>query len=249
MKIKIKNKLMLFLCLFLSKNSLAMIKTGTVYEEFYTKKEQFVNILNQLDQNFKLYNILAVTGKVDLENIGSMIKLIQELENYMRYINLKKPDLATSILKEFSLSFFDLEGSKTESIPESLGVLGSIKNLENILDKKFIDSLISLGADVNYKDNKGISILRNAVRNKKVNLVEVLLELGADPDSIDNNGNTNLASIIRRMSSNVAKDSPEINIVKLLIKHKAQITEKVENIAKLLNSPVLNNILNKSLLK
>lgn len=249
MKIKIKNKLMLFLCLFLSKNSLAMIKTGTVYEEFYTKKEQFTNMLNQLDQNFKLYNRLAVAGRANLENIDSMIKLIQELENYMHYTNLKKPDLATRILKEFSLSFFDLEGSKTESIPEGSGVIGSIKKLENILDKKFIDSLISLGADVNYKDNEGISILRNAVRNKKVNLVKALLELGADPDSIDNDGHTNLESIIRRMSPNVAKDSPEINIFKLLIKHKAQITEKVKAMAKSLNSPVLNEILNESLLK
>ena len=53
-----------------------------------------------------------------------------------------------------------------------------------------VKALVAAGADVNAQDGKGIPVLTEAIRAKKVEIVRELLEAGADPLQKDARGNT-----------------------------------------------------------
>ena len=76
-----------------------------------------------------------------------------------------------------------------------------IKLLQTALNRKLIESYtnedysitlnyLALGAEVNYRDENGATILHHAAYHSRIELLAALLEAGADINGLDNNGNS-----------------------------------------------------------
>lgn len=85
--------------------------------------------------------------------------------------------------------------------------------------KSVASYLIKLGADPNYIDKFGVSLLMFTAYNMQSELCKLLLEYGADIDYVDKNGYTVMEYII---SNNSGKDA--INLMKYFLEKGSEIT-------------------------
>jgi len=92
--------------------------------------------------------------------------------------------------------------------------------------------LIEKGADVNARDNSGMSVLEQAASSNHIELVRLLLAKGADVNTVDEGGFTALMSAASNGDRNAA-------MVKLLLEHGADVNVKSGDTAEIVkNGPI-----------
>jgi ankyrin repeat protein len=89
-------------------------------------------------------------------------------------------------------------------------------NAVEILERDFFNN----GLSINYQDEYEDSILHNAVKYKKIEIVEYLLENGADVNIEENDGQTPL------FNAAIHNNDGDMTITKLLLKKGANINHK-----------------------
>jgi len=82
------------------------------------------------------------------------------------------------------------------------GYLYGFGNIEKC-NKVMVELLIGSGADVNAKDNEGITTLHWAVVSGQKEIVKILLEKGADVNAKTNNGKTPLGLAIQKNNKEI----------------------------------------------
>lgn len=135
--------------------------------------------------------------------------------DYKLYNGIKLNNLEE--VKEAIEDGADINKIKGVSSKESIPLTLSFNSKE-----KITEYLIENGADVNYKDSSGISVLMTKAFNTDVHFCELLLKHGAKIDDGDKNGDTALEYALRANSK--ASSESEINkLITLLLDNGAKI--------------------------
>ena len=85
-----------------------------------------------------------------------------------------------------------LEAQKELVKSKSVGLNKQLLDASETDNLNKVKELISLGADIETKDNYGFTPLNNATRNGKLEVVKYLISVGADIETKNNDGNTPL---------------------------------------------------------
>lgn len=90
-------------------------------------------------------------------------------------------------------------------------------------DKLRIRQLILLGADINSKNDKGVTPLMSFCLLGKYKMVDILLNLNSDPNILTNSGKSIIPGVLLNVKDNYSK----LKILQSLINHGADINLKV----------------------
>lgn len=83
--------------------------------------------------------------------------------------------------------------------------LSDVKKLNYAIEECDIENIRYLltKVDVNSKDNRGCTILQNAIVDGKLEVIQLLVESGADVNALDNEGFTALDSILLNLTEGI----------------------------------------------
>ena len=101
-------------------------------------------------------------------------------------------------------------------------------------------ALISSGADVNYVNQQGTSILHQALSLGNVELIELLIATGANVDAQNNQGETPLHWVASG-GIGAKSEAAMLNMAEVLIAHRADINKMLSTYGTPLNKAAYNN--------
>jgi ankyrin repeat protein len=209
--------------------------TAIAVSAYTSEKKSMYQLLPGQDNKLRYVSEIKQTGRDDIWIVNIIsderISISSSQNPATKYFLLKRAKLDPTMRAEDGKRAFEAWKVWAQAIAPFLAPNGKVEKPKSALweaisnrDVGKAKALISSGADVNYANLQGTSILHQALSLGNVELIELLIATGANVDAQNNQGETPLHWVASG-GIGAKSEAAMLNMAEVLIAHRADINK------------------------